>query len=196
MFQQFVGINVIFYYGATLWQAAGFSESHALFTNVITGVTNIASTLLAIALIDKIGRRRLLLIGSAGMGISLAVQTAAFIFGAVHGSKGAPLGHHASFIALVAANLYIGSFGVSWGPVVWVMLGEMFGNQFRGAALSVSAAVQWLANFLVIVSFPSLLEHAGPGGSYACYTVVSILSYFFVLKFIRETRGKTLEAAG
>ena len=134
VFQQFVGINVIFYYSNVLWEAVGFDESQSFIITVITSVTNIATTLIAIALIDKVGRKPLLLIGSAGMAVTLG--TMAVVFGTAPVVDGQPhLEGAAGPIALVAANLFVVSFGMSWGPVVWVLLGEMFPNRIRGAAL-------------------------------------------------------------
>jgi MFS transporter, SP family, sugar:H+ symporter len=95
-------------------------------------------------------------------------------------------------MAVVAANLYVVFFGVSWGPVVWVLLGEMFPNRIRAAALAVAAAAQWMANFIVSVSFPGLSE-IGLGFAYGVFTVFAALSFFFVMKFIRETKGMSLE---
>ena len=192
-FQQFVGINVIFYYGAVLWQAAGSTESQALMRNLITGGTNIVSTFIAIALIDKIGRKPLLLIGSSGMFVTLAIETAAFATGEIGPTGDLQLSHAAAMIALVAANLYIVFFAISWGPVVWVMLGEMFPNTFRGAGLAVAASTQWLANFLVTLTFPLLLASIGLSGAYGLYTLAAILSLLFVYAFVRETKGKQLE---
>jgi SP family sugar:H+ symporter-like MFS transporter len=99
----------------------------------------------------------------------------------------------AGLAALIAANAYIFCFGVSWGPVVWVMLGEMFPNQFRGAALSVSGFVQWISNFAITMTFPILLGSFGLGGAYSLYAVFAAISIWFVLKLVRETKGKTLE---
>jgi len=191
--QQLVGINVVFYYGAVLWQAAGFSESDALLINVISGAVNIGSTLVAIALVDRIGRKPLLIGGSIGMSISLGVL--AYIF-ATSGSSpdGAlKLVGTAGIAALIAANTYVFFFGVSWGPVMWVMLGEMFKNRIRGAALSISGFAQWVANFAITMTFPILLSKFGLGGAYGLYTVFAIFSIFFVMKLVRETKGKTLE---
>jgi SP family sugar:H+ symporter-like MFS transporter len=193
VFQQLVGINVIFYYGEVLWEAAGATASDALRNNVLTGLTNIAATLAAIALIDRVGRRPLLLAGSLGMVVTLAVEAAAFGSGSVDAAGRLRLSEGAGWTGLIAANLYIVAFGVSWGPVVWVMLGEMFANRFRGAALAVAASAQWLANFLVTITFPPLLERLGLAGAYGLYTAASLLSFFFVLRFVPETRGKTLE---
>src|SRR6187401_2401669 len=153
IFQQFVGINVIFYYSNVLWQAVGFSADESAIYTVITSVINVLTTLIAIALIDKIGRKPLLLIGSSGMAITLI--TMAVIFGnATLNADGTPsLPGASGTIALIAANLFVVAFGMSWGPVVWVLLGEMFPNRIRAAALGLAAAGQWAANWLITVTF-------------------------------------------
>lgn len=191
-FQQLVGINVVFYYGAVLWQAAGFSENDALLINVISGAVNIVSTLVAMSLVDKIGRKPLLIGGSVGMAATLG--TMAFVFASSAATDGTlKLAGTAGTTALVAANAYVFFFGVSWGPVMWVMLGEMFKNRFRGAALSISGFAQWVSNFAITMTFPILLTSFGLGGAYGLYTICAVLSIFFVLWFVRETKGKTLE---
>lgn len=194
--QQLVGINVIFYYSTMLWQAVGFDESDALLTGVITAVVNIATTVIAILLVDRIGRKPLLMIGSIGMALTLG--TMAFIFGTaptetVGGAVQPILSDTAGVVAVLAANLYVVFFGMSWGPVVWVLLGEMFNNRIRAYAISVAAAAQWIANFVVSLTFPSLAQ-AGLGVAYGLYATMAVLSLFFVWKFIRETRGRELEA--
>ena len=192
-FQQLVGINVVFYYGEVLWRAAGFSESNALFQNVISGAVNIGSTFVAIALVDKLGRKPLLIFGSVGMTFTLGAL--AWIFGSSaldeHGKLA--LTGSAGLSALIAANAYIFCFGISWGPVMWVMLGEMFQNQFRGAALSVSGFVQWMSNFAITMTFPILLSAFGLGGAYSLYMLCAAVSILFVVKLVRETKGKPLE---
>jgi SP family sugar:H+ symporter-like MFS transporter len=192
-FQQLVGINVVFYYGEVLWRAAGFSESNALLQNVISGAVNIGSTFVAIALVDKWGRKPLLIFGSIGMTFTLAAL--AWIFGSspLDEQGRLALTGSAGLSALIAANAYIFCFGVSWGPVMWVMLGEMFQNQFRGAALSVSGFVQWISNFAITMTFPILLGSFGLGGAYGLYTLFAAVSIVFVLKLVRETKGKPLE---
>jgi MFS transporter, SP family, sugar:H+ symporter len=192
VFQQFVGINVIFYYSSVLWQAAGFSESDALMITVITSVVNVVTTLIAIASIDRYGRRPLLIIGSIGMALTLG--TLAAVFGtATLDEAGEPvLEGAAAPIALVAANLFVFAFGMSWGPVVWVLLGETFPNRIRAAALSLAAAAQWVANWVISTSFPPLKD-AGLGLAYGLYTTFAVLSLLFVLKFVRETKGVELE---
>jgi MFS transporter, SP family, sugar:H+ symporter len=193
VFQQFVGINVIFYYSSVLWQAVGFTESQSLAITVITGLTNIVTTLVAIATIDRFGRKPLLIVGSLGMIVTLG--TMAFLFGtAPLDAQGQPrLQGFNGPIALVAANVYVFFFGMSWGPVVWVLLGEMFPNRIRAAALGLSASMQWVANFVVSTTFP-VLKNAGLGYAYGLYTLAAVLSLFFVMAFIRETRGRELEA--
>jgi SP family sugar:H+ symporter-like MFS transporter len=192
-FQQFVGINVIFYYGEVLWKAAGATEEAALRINLLTGFVNILATIPAILLIDRLGRKPLLLGGSIGMALTLGVLAAIFATAGV-GEDGKPvLAHSQAVIGLVAANLYIVAFGVSWGPVMWVLLGEMFPNQLRGAALAVSGATNWVANFAVTLTFPALLKGAGLAGAYGLYAVAAGASLLFVWTAVRETKGKTLE---
>ncbi len=193
VFQQFVGINVVFYYGSVLWQAAGFSENNALLINVLSGAVNIAATFLAFATIDRLGRKPLLLAGSVGMFVSLGVLAAIFTQAgrAVDGSLS--LDRAFAVGALVSAHLYIAFFSCSWGPVVWVLLGEMFSNRIRGTALAVAAGAMWVANFLITITFPLMLGTVGLGGAYGFYTLCALLSFFFVKKWIKETKGKTLE---
>lgn len=194
--QQFVGINVIFYYSATLWQSVGFTEQDALAQTVITSVTNIVVTIVAIALIDKIGRRRLLLIGSVGMTLTLGVL--AWIFANAElvtdaeGNLEPVLTDQAGLLALIAANGFVVFFGMSWGPAVWVLLGEMFNNVIRATALGLAAAAQWLANFAISTSFPVLAD-LGLGFAYGFYTFFALVSIFFVLRLVPETNNRELE---
>jgi len=193
-FQQFVGINVIFYYGSALWRAVGFSEQHALALNVLTGLTNILTTLVAIATVDRFGRRPLLLFGSLGMAVTLGAMAACFA-GAPLDATGSPvLAGAGAWTALIAANLYIFFFGCSWGPVVWVLLGEMFNNRIRAAALAVAASAQWVANFAVSTTFPPMSKGLGLGVSYGVYTAFAALSFVFVLRWVKETKGRELES--
>ncbi|MCC5842016.1 MAG: sugar porter family MFS transporter [Opitutales bacterium] len=191
--QQLIGINVVFYYGEVLWRAAGFTEGDALLINVIGGIINVSATVGAILLVDRWGRRPLLLLGAVGMALMLG--TLALVFGraevaadgnlALTGAQGT--------LALIAANMYIVFFGISWGPVMWVLLGEMFPNQIRGAALSLAGLSQWGTNFLVTMTFPILLAYIGLGGAYTIYAVFGCVAAFFAWKFVAETKGKTLE---
>lgn len=191
VFQQFVGINVIFYYSSSLWQAVGFSENDAMLTSVINSIVNVAATLVAIALVDRIGRRPLLLAGAAGMALTLATLTVCFATAPV--VDGDPvLGDVAGPVALVAANLFVVSFAASWGPVVWVMLGEMFNNFIRASALAVAAAAQWLANWIVTTTFPGISGFS-LGLAYGIYTLFAVLALVFVHRLVPETKGRELE---
>ena len=191
VFQQFVGINVIFYYSSTLWHSVGFSEADSFTITVVTSIVNVLVTLVAIALVDKIGRKPLLVVGSAGMAITLGLM--AWCFSQATGS-GATLSLPGAtgIVALVAANAYVVFFGVSWGPVVWVLLGEMFPNRIRATALAVAAAAQWLANFATTSTFPALAE-LGLTFAYGLYAGFALVSLLFVLYAVRETKGIELE---
>jgi MFS transporter, SP family, sugar:H+ symporter len=191
MFQQFVGINVIFYYSNVLWEAVGFTEDSAFVITVIGAVINILTTLIAIATIDRFGRKPLLIIGSIGMTVTLA--TMAVVFGTARVVDGKPILEGAQGpIALVAANLFVVAFGMSWGPVTWVLLGEIFPNRMRAAALSVAAGGQWVANWIITVTFPGLKD-VSLALAYGLYAAFALLSLFFVIRFIEETKGKQLE---
>jgi SP family sugar:H+ symporter-like MFS transporter len=192
-FQQLVGINVVFYYGAVLWQAVGFSENDALFINVVSGALSIGACIVTVFLIDRVGRKPLLWIGSIGMTVTLGLVTYAFATATVDAGGKLALSGSMGVLALAAANIYVIFFNVSWGPVVWVMLGEMFPNQIRGSGLAVAGAAQWTANFLITVTFPILLGSIGLAGAYGLYTVAALISIFFVVRSVQETRGKELE---
>ncbi|MET9326846.1 sugar porter family MFS transporter [Tsukamurella sp. NPDC003166] len=190
IFQQAVGINVIFYYSNMLWQAVGFKPEQSNQISVFTSIVNVLVTIVAIMLVDRIGRRPLLLIGSIGMAVSLA--TMAVCFSTATDVNGSPsLSGAVGVIALIAANLFVIFFGVSWGPVVWVLLGEMFPNRIRGAALSLAAAAQWAANWAITVTFPKMEGNLTL--AYGLYATFAVLSLIFVYRFVPETKGRTLE---
>jgi len=192
-FQQFVGINIIFYFGEILWKAAGATEQWALRINVLTGLVNILATIPAIMLVDRLGRKPLLVAGSVGMALTLGAMAIVYATAGV-GPDGKPLLNHMGAVAgLTAANLYIVAFAMSWGPVMWVLLGEMFPNEMRGAALAISGATNWMANFTVTVTFLPLLNAIGLAGAYALYALAAAISLPFVWLTVRETKGKTLE---
>ncbi len=191
--QQLVGINIIFYYGEVLWKAAGAGEQMALRMNVLSGFINIMATIVAIALIDRIGRRQLLLVGSIGMIATLGTMVFVFGTGGADAAGKPVLSRDAAILGVVAANLYVIAFGISWGPVMWVLLGEMFPNRLRGAALAVSGATNWIANFAVTVSFLPLTKTIGFAGTYGLFTLAAIVSLTFAIFGVRETKGKTLE---
>ena len=192
-FQQFTGINIIFYYGAVLWQSAGFTEADSLLINVISSALSILACFIATFTIDKIGRKPMLLIGSVGMAICLGVMSIVFWTSAQTEGGALKLVGASGPIALVAGNLFVMFFNFSWGPVMWVMLGEMFPNQMRGAGLAVSGLSQWTANFAITMTFPIMLASMGLGPSYGIYAVLTVLSFLFVWKLAHETKGIELE---
>lgn len=192
--QQFVGINVVFYYGAVLWQAAGFSENDSLFINVGSGLVSIAACFITFFFVDKIGRKPLLLVGSIGMTVTLALVAYAFMGAPVDAKGNLILSSSMGVTALIAANLYVIFFNLSWGPVVWIMLGEMFPNQIRGTGLAIAGFAQWGANFLITWTFPMLLASSlGLVGAYSIYAACSLFSVFFVMWWVKETKGLELE---
>ncbi|MFI5521884.1 sugar porter family MFS transporter [Streptomyces platensis] len=191
VFQQLVGINVAFYYSSALWQSVGIDPSASFFYSFTTSIINIIGTVIAMVFVDKIGRRPLALIGSAGMAISLALEAWAFSAKTAAGT----LPHLEGTVALIAAHVFVLFFALSWGVVVWVFLGEMFPNKIRAAALGVAASAQWIANWAITASFPSLSDW-NLSGTYIIYAVFALLSIPFVLKFVKETKGKALEEMG
>ncbi|MGJ5800150.1 sugar porter family MFS transporter [Streptomyces europaeiscabiei] len=191
VFQQFVGINVAFYYSATLWQSVGVDPAESFFYSFTTSIINIVGTVIAMIFVDRIGRKPLALIGSVGMVVGLALEAWAFSFDLVDGKLPAAQG----WVALIAAHVFVLFFALSWGVVVWVMLGEMFPNRIRAAALGVAASAQWIANWAITASFPSLADW-NLSVTYMIYTVFAALSIPFVLRFVKETKGKTLEEMG
>lgn len=219
IFQQLVGINVIFYYGAVLWQAAGFTEGDALLQNVLSGGLSIAAVVVGLLLVDKIGRKPLLLVGSVGMTVTLGLLAWAFSTGtawfagdvvaagtnfangtvfaeqAVMGANIVDLTPEMGQLALISALAYVVFFNLSWGPVMWVMLGEMFPNQLRGSGLAVSGFFQWIANFVITLTFPIMLSMRSLGltGAYGIYCFFALVSVVFVFIAVRETRGLELE---
>jgi SP family sugar:H+ symporter-like MFS transporter len=184
---------VIFYYGAVLWQSVGFTESDALLINVVSGTLSIASVLVATALVDRVGRKPLLWIGSVGMAVTLGLAALAFSTATVDASGQLVLNASMGMLALVAANLYVMFFNGSWGPVMWVMLGEMFPNQIRGSGLAVAGFFQWVANFGITMTFPIMLTSIGLAAAYGFYTLCAAISIVFVVKLVHETKGKELE---
>ncbi|MFJ7942126.1 sugar porter family MFS transporter [Streptomyces sp. NPDC096354] len=191
IFQQLVGINVAFYYSATLWQSVGIDPTDSFFWSFTTSIVNIIGTVIAMVLVDRIGRKPLALAGSAGMAIALAFEAWAFSADLVNGKLPTAQG----VVALIAAHVFVLFFALSWGVVVWVFLGEMFPNRIRAAALGVAASAQWIANWAITASFPSLADW-NLSGTYIIYTCFAVLSIPFVLKFVKETKGKALEEMG
>ncbi|MGB0679002.1 MAG: sugar porter family MFS transporter [Polyangiales bacterium] len=195
MLQQLVGINVIFYYGAVLWQAVGFSEQDALWQNVISGLVNTLSTLVALTLVDRIGRKPLLLAGSAGMALTLGALAWLFGHASPKGTGALDLSPGEGWTALVLALTYVFFFAATWGPVLWVLLGEIFPNRIRGTATAAVTMAHWLANFAITMSFPWLLHWVGLGLAYTLYAGAAAFSFLFVQRWVHETRGRVLEEA-
>ncbi|MFC9259830.1 sugar porter family MFS transporter [Streptomyces hydrogenans] len=191
VFQQLVGINVAFYYSSTLWQSVGIDPSSSFFYSFTTSIINIIGTVIAMVLVDRVGRKPLALVGSVGMAIALAFEAWAFSADLVDGK----LPETQGVVALVAAHVFVLFFALSWGVVVWVFLGEMFPNRIRAAALGVAASAQWIANWAITASFPSLSDW-NLSGTYIIYTVFAVLSIPFVLRYVKETKGKSLEEMG
>ncbi|GAA1350799.1 sugar porter family MFS transporter [Falsarthrobacter nasiphocae] len=190
--QQFVGINAIFYYSTTLWKSVGFSEEDSFTTSVITAIVNVAMTFVAIGLVDRVGRRRLLLWGSVGMFVGLVMASYSFAHATTVGgelSLPAPYGP----IALVGANLFVVFFAATWGPILWVALGEIFPNRMRSRALGVSTSANWIANFVVTLLVPIVTARFGTSALYAGFAFFAALSFVFVIKFFPEFSGRELE---
>jgi SP family sugar:H+ symporter-like MFS transporter len=193
--QQFVGINAIFYYSTTLWKSVGFSENQSFVTSVITSVINVSMTFVAILFVDRFGRRNLLMIGSIGMFVGLVLAAVSFTQAVGSGDQlelPSPWGP----VALVGANLFVVFFAATWGPIMWVMLGEMFPNRMRAVALGISTAANWIANFAITLAFPPLSDTIGLGFIYSFFALFALLSFFFVKYKITETKGMELEDMG
>ncbi|PQJ30727.1 D-xylose transporter XylE [Nonlabens arenilitoris] len=187
VFQQFVGINVVLYYAPEIFKKIDPNTDGALLLTIIVGIVNFLFTIIAIRTVDKYGRKPLMIIGALGMAI--AMISLGFVFYA--GSSG--------YFALVCMMLYVASFAMSWGPVTWVLLSEIFPNKIRGKAMAITVAAQWVSNYLISLTFPImddnsyLTEHFNHGFAYWIYGVMSILAMIFVWKLVPETKAKTLE---
>jgi SP family xylose:H+ symportor-like MFS transporter len=180
VFQQAVGINVVLYYAPTIFKGLGFGNDAAMYQTVIMGFINIVFTLVAIFTVDKFGRKPLLIIGSVGMAIGMfAIGLLAYL--KIIGVS-----------TLIFIVIYSASFMMSWGPICWVLISEIFPNTIRGKAIAIAVAAQWISNFIVSATFPSL-EAFSITFTYVLYGVMSVLSALFVWKMVPETKGKTLE---
>ncbi|MFF8654387.1 MULTISPECIES: sugar porter family MFS transporter [Streptomyces] len=194
VFQQLVGINVIFYYSNQLWQSIGKDPSSSFLYSFETSIVNIVGTVIAMIFVDRIGRKPLAIIGSTGMAAALFTMAWAFSYRTGSGDN-VSLPNAQGLTAIIAANVFVLFFALSWGVVVWVLLGEIFPNRLRAAALGVAASAQWLANFAITKTFPSMSEWSLTG-SYIVYGAFAALSIPFVMKFVKETKGKALEEMG
>ncbi len=187
VFQQFVGINVVLYYAPKIFTDMGLGTKAALLQTIIVGAINMIFTVIAILSVDKFGRKPLQIIGAIGMAIFMFSLGFAFFFGGLN------------IIALLSMLGYIACFALSWGPVTWVLLSEMFPNKIRGRAMAVAVAFQWISNYFVSWTFPMmtdstfLTDHFNNGFAYWIYGTMSILAARFVYKFVPETKQKSLE---
>lgn len=179
--QQFVGINTILYYAPTIMGQAGLSASNAIYYSVFIGVVNVVITLVALRLVDRIGRRPLLLISLTGMFVSIGLLGLAFSVGM------APL------FMLVFMMAYILSFGVGMGPIFWILLGELFPTDHQATGSSVGATVNWLANFLVSLLFLPVIELIGQGPTFWIFAAICLVGLIFVARFVPETRNRDTE---
>jgi len=182
VFQQVTGINVVIYYAPIIFERAGSAVDAALLQTVIVGFTNLVFTLLAMRLIDRTGRKPLMLAGSAGMGLALIILSGAFLLGYTQG-----------FVVLFCIMGYVASFSASLGPVVWVVNAEIFPIKVRGMAMSVATFILWSANFVVSSTFPWLLANLDGGKTFLLYAVMCMFTFLFVWRKVPETKGKTLE---
>ena len=180
IFQQFVGINVALYYAPRIFESMGAAKDASLMQTVIMGLVNVIFTVVAIFTVDKWGRKPLLIVGSAGMAIGMfAISALAFM-------------QIIGIGTLIFIVIYTASFMMSWGPITWVLISEIFPNKIRGKAVAIAVAAQWAANYLISSTYPAMMEFSG-GFTYGFYGLMSVLSLIFVWKMVPETKGKTLE---
>ena len=181
--QQLVGINVIFYYGATLWEAVGFTADNSLQINLISGTINIVATVVAILLVDRVGRKPLLIVGALTMGVSMLAMGALFE------------NDNTGTYGLIAMCCYMVGLGMSFGPIVWILMSEIFPTPIRGQAMSVAISAQWSANFLVSFTFPVMFGDAWLNGvahggfAFWIYGAFGLVAAFVVLRYVPETKG-------
>jgi sugar porter (SP) family MFS transporter len=190
VFQQLVGINTIIYYAPTTLTNVGFGKTSAIYANLVIGVINVLLTIVAIKLIDRVGRKPLLLGGVAGMAGSLLVLGISLSVLAEPHHPSDP----AAIITLICLGTFIASFAATWGPVVWVMIPEVLPLSVRGTAMGVAVVANWAANFVVSQTFPMLLSKFGPGPVFLGYAGLGILAALFVKAMVTETKGRSLEA--
>ncbi len=180
VFQQFVGINVALYYAPRIFESMGAAKDASMLQTIIMGLVNVIFTIVAILTVDKWGRKPLLIIGSIGMAIGM-IAISILSFQNVIG-----------IATLVFIIIYTASFMMSWGPICWVLIAEIYPNKIRSQAIAIAVAAQWAANFFISSTYPPMMELSS-GGTYLFYGIMSIISAMFVWKMVPETKGKTLE---
>jgi SP family xylose:H+ symportor-like MFS transporter len=180
VFQQFVGINVALYYAPRIFESMGAAKDASMMQTVIMGLVNVVFTIVAIYTVDKWGRKPLLIVGSSGMAIGMFAIAGLAYFEII------------GISTLVFMIIYTASFMMSWGPIIWVLISEIFPNRIRGKAVAIAVAAQWSANYLISSTYPAMMETSG-AMTYSIYGIMSVLSLIFVWKFVPETKGRTLE---
>jgi SP family sugar:H+ symporter-like MFS transporter len=189
VFQQIIGINTIIYYAPTTLKNVGYGDAAAIYANLIIGAINVLMTLVAIRIVDRVGRKPLLLGGLVGMVISLTVLGLSTLLLSEPSSPTDTV----AIITLICLAGFIISFAATWGPTVWVVLPEVLPLRIRGTAMGVAIFLHWIANFIVSQTFPSLLAALGPGIPFLGYAVIGVLAFIFVSAFVTETKGRSLE---
>jgi sugar porter (SP) family MFS transporter len=187
VFQQITGINTIIYYAPTLLSSAGLGNSAALLANVVNGAVNVLMTIVAIRLLDRTGRRPLLLGGTTGMAVGMLVVALTFAIG------GGQLHGGTAYIAIAGLLLYTGSFAVGLGPVFWLLISEIYPVKIRGQAMSVATMANWGANFVVTISFLTLLSAIGNAGTFFLFAGLSILALAYFQRQVPETKNRSLQ---
>ena len=186
VFQQITGINTVIYYAPTLLQGAGFGNSGALLANVVNGAVNVGMTIVAIWLLDKVGRRPLLLSGTAGMAVGMAITACCFLGGSqLHGAL--------AIVAVVGLLIYTGSFAIGLGPVFWLLIAEIYPLKIRGAAMSVASMANWGANFIVTISFLTLLSAISGVGVFFLFGFLTLVALAYFWRKVPETKGRSLQ---
>lgn len=189
---QFTGINIILYYASSLWSAVGFSQSLSFAVPIGTTTIGVIMTVVGMFTIDRVGRRKLLLIGSIGMAVFLWITGFVFL-NAEQTENGLVLAQNLAWLALISAHLFYIFFCFTWGPAVWVVLGELFPNRIRTTGLGIATCANWIGNIIVTWTFPPMLESFGLAPTYMFYGVCCAMSYFIVKKFLPETANRELE---
>jgi MFS family permease len=187
VFQQITGINTIIYYAPTLLASAGLGNSAALLANVVNGAVNVLLTIVAIRLLDRTGRRPLLLGGTAGMVVGMAVVAITFAF------SGNTLHGNTAFVAIAGLLIFTGSFAIGLGPVFWLLISEIYPVRVRGQAMSVATMANWGANFVVTISFLTLLNAIGNSGTFFLFGALSVMALVYFVKRVPETRRRSLQ---